>query len=117
MWDSRWPIKPEILLEGGNAITDGSNVDTCDDVSLLTTNWKPVIRPFATLNATSSATAQAANIAARLMVAYPKLWEETIRGLMVHSAKWTDKMKKQFCMEDKKTRKKRIITYLWLWCS
>ena len=109
MWDSRWPIKPEILLEGGNAITDGSNVDTCDDVSLLTTNWKPVIRPFATLNATSSATAQAANIAARLMVAYPKLWEETIRGLMVHSAKWTDKMKKQFCMEDKKTLGRREL--------
>ncbi|MHB8127812.1 MAG: S8 family peptidase [Mobilitalea sp.] len=109
MWDSRWPIKPEILLEGGNAITDGSNVDTCDEVSLLTTNWKPVIRPFATLNATSSATAQAANIAARLMVAYPKLWEETIRGLMVHSAKWTDKMKKQFCMEDKKTLGRREL--------
>lgn len=35
--DGRWPIKPEILLDGGNMITDGEHVDTCNDVSLLTT--------------------------------------------------------------------------------
>jgi len=108
-WDSKWPIKPEILLEGGNAITDGRNVDICDDVSLLTTHRSPIIRPFSTINATSAATAQAANIAARLMVANSSLWEETIRGLMVHSAEWTDKMKSQFCSDDKKTTGRRNL--------
>ncbi|MGB4658675.1 MAG: S8 family peptidase, partial [Mobilitalea sp.] len=108
-WDSKWPIKPEILLEGGNAITDGTNVDICDDVSLLTTHRNPIIRPFSTINATSAATAQAANIAARLMIVNTSLWEETIRGLMVHSAEWTDKMKQQFCLDDKKTTGRRNL--------
>ncbi|ETJ26416.1 hypothetical protein Q604_UNBC17392G0001, partial [human gut metagenome] len=27
---------------------------------------------------------------------YPTAWPETIRALMVHSARWTDKMKTQF---------------------
>ena len=108
-WDSKWPIKPEILLEGGNAITDGRNVDICDDLSLLTTHRNFLIRPFSTINATSAATAQAANMAARLMETNPTLWEETIRGLMVHSAEWTEKMKKQFCTDGKKTVGRRNL--------
>ena len=111
MWDTRWPIKPEILFEGGNAITDGKNIDICDEVSLLTTNKTPIIRPFDTINATSAATAQAANVAARLMADYPDLWEETIRGLMVHSAEWTEKMIQQFCQDDKKTGGRRILLH------
>lgn len=46
-------------------------------------------RPFTITNATSAATAQAAYMAAELMSAYPSLWEESIRALMVHSAQWT----------------------------
>jgi hypothetical protein len=103
-WDSKWPIKPEVLFEGGNAITDSKNVDICDEVSLLTTNKSSMIRLFDTINATSAATAQAANVAARLMAAYPELWEETIRGLIVHSAEWTEKMREQFCRMTKKLR-------------
>ena len=102
LWDSKWPIKPEILMDGGNAITDGVNIDTCDEVSILTTNKDVMAQPFTTTNATSAATAQAAYMAAELMSAYPDLWEETIRALMVHSSQWTDKMKKQFCTDDKK---------------
>ncbi len=30
------------------------------------------------------------------MVAYPELWPETIRGLIVHSAEWTEEMLKRF---------------------
>lgn len=102
-WDSKWPIKPEILLDGGNAVTDGTHIDICDEVSILTTYMQPLVRPFTTINATSAATAQASYIAAKLMAEYPELWEETIRGLMVHSAEWADKMKVQFCTDDKKT--------------
>lgn len=108
-WDGRWPIKPEILLDGGNMITDGEHVDTCDDVSLLTTGKNILIKPFAAINATSSATAQAAHIAAKLMGKYPDLWVETIRGLMVHSAEWTDNMIKQFCKDGTKAGGKRQL--------
>lgn len=110
-WDSKWPIKPEVLFEGGNAITDSKNVDICDDVSLLTTSKSPMVRLFDTINATSAATAQAANVAARLMAAYPELWEETIRGLIVHSAEWTEKMREQFCKDDKKTTGRRELLH------
>lgn len=101
-WDNKWPIKPEILLDGGNAITDGTNIDICDDISILTTNRDVIGRPFTTTNATSAATAQAAYMAAELMNAYPDLWEESIRALMVHSARWTEQMKAQFCVDKKK---------------
>ena len=102
-WDNKWPIKPEILMDGGNAITDGTNIDICDDVSILTTNRDMISRPFTTTNATSAATAQAAYMAAELMSAYPNLWEESIRALMVHSAQWTEQMKAQFCVNNKKS--------------
>lgn len=102
-WDDKWPIKPEILMDGGNAITDGTNIDICDDVSILTTNKDVIGRPFTTTNATSAATAQAAYMAAELMSAYPTLWEESIRALMVHSAQWTEQMKVQFCVDKKKS--------------
>lgn len=102
-WDSKWPIKPEILMDGGNVITDGVNFDICDDVSILTTNKDVVLRPLTTSNATSAATAQAAYMAAELMSAYPNLWEESIRALMIHSAQWTEEMKAQFCVDKKKS--------------
>ena len=35
-------------------------------------------------------------MAAQLMVAYPELWPESIRGLIVHSAEWTDAMRRLF---------------------
>lgn len=105
LWDDhKWPVKPEILLEGGNVISDGVNFDICDDVSVLTTNRSFLSnQPFTTMNATSAATAQAAYMAAELMSRYPDLWEETIRALMIHSAEWTEQMKKQFCQNQNKT--------------
>lgn len=102
-WDNKWPIKPEILMDGGNAITDGTNIDICDDVCILTTNRDVIGRPLTTTNATSAATAQAAYMAAELISAYPSLWEESIRALMVHSAQWTEQMEKQFCIDKKKS--------------
>ena len=45
---------------------------------------------------TSAATAQAAYFAARIQVDYPEYWPETIRGLIVHSATWTECLFNQF---------------------
>lgn len=108
-WSSKWPIKPEIVFDGGNIATNGADFSSCEDLSLLTTNFKPLIKPFSTIWGTSSATAQAAWMAAQILTEYPGIWPETVRALIIHSAKWTDKMRSQFCKEDTKTKGRRIL--------
>lgn len=95
-WDDKWPIKPEIMMEGGNTASDGKMITVCEDLSLLSTSDKPHKHHFDTFNATSAATAKAAWFAAQIQKNYPLFWPETIRALMVHSAEWTSTMKEQF---------------------
>ncbi len=97
-WDKAWPIKPEIVFEGGNAAIEESSgfVTKCNDLSLLSTSHQPHQSRFQPFGMTSAATAQAACFAAKLQAQYPNYWPETIRALMVHSAEWTEGMKKQF---------------------
>lgn len=96
LWDNKWPIKPEILMDGGNIVYQDNFYSNCDDLSLLTTHNKLSKNLFATICATSAATAQASKLSAEIYCKYPNAWPETIRALMVHSARWTDKMKQQF---------------------
>jgi hypothetical protein len=105
-WDkSRWPIKPEIVFEAGNAIRDQYNfVGSHDDLSLLTTEARfHDYGYFCAFAGTSAASAYVAWMAARIHVAYPDLWPETVRALLVHSAEWTPEMKKQFLYGEGKT--------------
>ena len=95
-WQSHWPLKPDVVFEGGNAAKDAYGVAWMPSLSLLTTNSDINTRLFTTTNATSAATSLAARMAARLMAEYPALRIETIRGLIVHSADWTQTMRKQF---------------------
>lgn len=95
-WDSHWPLKPDVLMEGGNAARDGLGAVWTPSLSLLTTHHKLSERHFSTINATSAATALATRMAAQLMGAYPELWPEAIRGLIVHSAEWTEEMLNRF---------------------
>lgn len=92
-WDSQWPIKPELVMEGGNLATDGrqikDNVHVLKPLSLDKDFNNFVFQPFGD---TSGATALAAKMAAELKHTYPTFWPETIRGLMVHSADWTNAM-------------------------
>jgi len=92
MWDSVWPLKPDVVFEGGNAATNGEFADNFASLELLTTDAYHHRRQFSTTNATSAASALAARMAARLMAIFPELRPETIRGLITHSARWTDKM-------------------------
>ena len=102
IWENKWPIKPEILMEGGNVIHNGSGSGHwTEDVSLLSTSCMPTICHFAEFNMTSAATAQASWFAAQLCNDYPDIWPETVRALMVHSAEWTDTLKKQFLPLDR----------------
>lgn len=105
IWSSKWPIKPEILCEGGNAaISEVGFVDSCDNLNVLTTHYRPIQKLFTTTNATSAATANASWMAAQLMNKYPNCWPETIRALMVTSAQWPDGMFEMFC-EDVRVKK------------
>lgn len=95
IWSSKtWPIKPDILMEGGNVAINPATrrADFVDDLSLLTTRVSATGEQLTTTGDTSAATALAARFAARLWAEYPKLRPETIRALMVHSARWTEPM-------------------------
>lgn len=93
---TQWPIKPEVLFEGGNKVIDGNNSFQTEETSILTLDANPTERVFTTCSGTSPATAEASNFAAKIACEYPELWPETIRALMVHSAKWTEEMERQF---------------------
>ena len=95
-WDRQWPLKPDVVLEGGNAAKDSLGAVWMRSLSLLTTHHRPTDRMFTTANATSAATALASRLAAQVMAVYPDLWPETIRALIVQSAEWTDAMKRSF---------------------
>ena len=95
-WQPEWPLKPDVVFEGGNVAKDALGAVWMPSLSLLTTHSKPEERLLTTANATSAASALAAWMAARLMAEYPHLWPETIRALIVHSAQWTDAMRQAF---------------------
>lgn len=103
LFNKKWPVKPEILLDGGNVATNGADYTSCTDLSLLTTGKDYLTRSFSTINATSAATAQAAHMSAQIFAEYPGIWPETVRALLVHSARWTPQMEHQFCTDAKKT--------------
>lgn len=110
IWDEKWPIKPEIVMEGGNLAQDGKGfISECDDLSLLSTYYKPQESHFWSFNMTSAATAQAAWFAARLQASYPDFWPETVRALMVHSASWPDTLRQQFSGNGTKLEIKQLL--------
>jgi hypothetical protein len=92
-----WPVKPDIVMEGGNLMVNTSDTQFFNDpaLSLVTTSSVPG-RLLTTANATSAATAQAARLAAVAMEQYPSLWPETVRALLVHAAEWTPTMLRHF---------------------
>lgn len=94
-WEDKKPIKPDVVFEGGNVALDSSGGITHSSLSLLTTDHDIQNRMFTTFWATSAATALAANFAAQIYARYPNLRPETVRGLMIHSAQWTDALKAQ----------------------
>ena len=92
---AQWPHKPEVVFEGGNAALspDRTSIDTPPDLQVLTTRAPQGGGRLLTIAfGTSPATAQAANLAASISRSYPHLWPETVRGLIVHSARWTEAM-------------------------
>ncbi|HXH26018.1 MAG TPA: S8 family peptidase [Vicinamibacterales bacterium] len=89
-----WPVKPDVVFEGGNVAHDGAGGFECGagDLCLLSTYYKPAERMFVLTYATSASTAQVARLTALILAEYPDFWPETVRGLVVHSARWTKAM-------------------------
>ena len=111
-WQPQWPLKPDVVLEGGNAAKDALSAVMMPSLSLLTAHHQSNQRLFTHANATSSATALAARMAARLMAAYPNLWPESIRALIVHSAEWTEAMRRRFLPSGSRPRKRDYTALL-----
>lgn len=97
-WQTPWPLKPDVVAEGGNAArsADGSQIDLPDSLRLLTTHREPLVRLLTPFGDTSGASALVAHMAAHLRRQYPELWPETIRALIVHSARWTRAMHERY---------------------
>jgi hypothetical protein len=97
-WNRQWPLKPDIVVEGGNAALspDRASADTPESLRLLTTHYQPIERLLTTTGNTSAACTLAARMAAQISRMYPALSPETIRGLLVHSAEWTETMLKNY---------------------
>lgn len=108
-WKSA-PIKPEVLFEGGNAIEDtDSYYYQPASLNLVSTSSDPR-ELFDYMSGTSAASAQAANFCARLYEKYNgkhELWPETVRALLIHSASWTNAMRKEFLQNE--TNYERIL--------
>lgn len=98
-FDASWPIKPEVVLEGGNVAVDGSGVERDLGVAslcLLSTSAALQTSPLEIASGTSAACALTARLAAQLAAHHPALWPETLRALIVHAARWTPAMRRAF---------------------
>lgn len=108
---SSWPVKPDVVLEGGNVARSpaGVSYDTPEELQLATTK-APIhdTRLLTVTCATSAATAQAAHLAASILADYPSMWPETVRALIVHSAEWTDAMRRHVHKAGTKARLRTI---------
>jgi hypothetical protein len=106
-WDcNEWTIKPDVVFEGGNYLKDSSGVvTTSDNLMVLTTQLSSSSSALLGCSRdTSAATAQVAHIAATLQADYPSLWPESVRALLIHSAEWTPRMRREFTRTEQRLR-------------
>lgn len=90
-------IKPDLVIEGGNLSADASDCRADDAMQLLTTARGHATGPWlTTASMTSAATSKVSGLAAEIWQANPTRRPETIRALLVHSARWTPAMRHQF---------------------
>ncbi|HTE51939.1 MAG TPA: S8 family serine peptidase [Kofleriaceae bacterium] len=106
-----WPIKPDVVFEGGNIVRNAKGqIDfPCPDLCLLSTHYRPAQKSFVLSWATSAAAAQAARMAAVISAGYPGLWPESVRALIVHSAEWTPAMQAHLGGAGAKRARARLV--------
>lgn len=74
VWNDDWPLKPEIVFEGGNRFEEGGQLWKHPDLELHTTNAAFTKRLLTTADGTSAASVQAARLAALIQLEYPGEW-------------------------------------------
>lgn len=90
MWQRSWPFKPDVVAEGGNGSLDGGHpIVGPESLRLLTTHHDMTTALLTETGDTSAAAAEAARLCALIGSHYPSYWPETIRGLIVHGARYT----------------------------
>lgn len=95
--EAPWPIKPDLVLEGGNIALSTLIADPdAETLVTLTTGHRHLTKPLSWISMTSEAAARAARMAVDVWKENPELRPETVRGLLVHSASWTSAMREQF---------------------
>jgi hypothetical protein len=105
-----WPVKPDICMEGGNVLHDGSGgFDPRHPIASVRTADSGGDAAIGSANATSAATAQAARLAALAHARYPDYWPETVRGLLTHAAQWTPIMRAELDAVTAKQAKLRLL--------
>src|SRR5215813_5988398 len=63
IWDRQWPIRPDVVFEGGNFAHDGVNpASAIDDLQLVSTHYRPNVRLFDAFGDTSAAVALGGNL-------------------------------------------------------
>lgn len=97
MWDRQWPLKPDVVCEGGNGCVEIGREDTGyvgpGELRLLTTSKNALDNPLKETGDTSAATSGVSRLTAWVAQRYPQYWPETIRALIVHGAEWTPRMR------------------------
>lgn len=89
-------IKPEIVMEGGNACPDGTIMCSGEpDLSVLSLDHRPG-RLLAWTWATSAACAAASGLTAEIAAANRSRSPQAIRALLVNSARWTPEICAQY---------------------
>lgn len=110
-FEKAWPIKPDVVFEGGNIVRNarGEVYSPCPDLCLLSTRLEPGEQPFVLTWATSAATAPVARMGAIISAEYPSLWPETSRALIVQSADWTPRMQANFREVSGKRQRAQLV--------
>ena len=111
-WDTPWPLKPDVVFEGGKVGKSAIGSAGISSLHLLTTNNLPLERLFDTTNATSAASALGARMAAQIMAAYPAFRPETVRALITHSADWTEAMQAEYLPAKKAPNKSQYVNLI-----
>lgn len=87
------PLKPEVVFEGGNLLSQHDPSYPKANLNPFTLNHDYSVNGlFSNSWATSAATAGISHLLAQLHAVLPEATPETIRGLLVHSARWTPAM-------------------------
>lgn len=119
-WQEQWPLKPDIVFEGGNWAKKRSDNNTheLEELRLLTTHHDFTRHDLTVTGDTSAAAAQVARMAAQIQREYPNYRPETIRALLVHSANWTPAMLKRWEIDlDSKSINKSAVRNLIRCCG